>query len=351
MARGLSKPSSAPDVLQSAGLRGGKKKGEGKPRRKSRASEMTEHEKLKQSIADHRKGAPRRKMGRLERMQRRYLPGDVTYELSSTAQRSAKAAGMGEKELKRLKQRFDQIDLDNSGEIDQGEFFDFVNDKMTEFTSGLFSAFDLDGNGLIDFDEWVMVCSAFCLYSKEEILEFTFNTFDKDSGGTIDEDEFLALAKAVADGNPLFPRNFATALKQFDSNDDGLIDRDEFRELNKKFPMILFPAFHLQDKLRRSTLGVSWWNRLLEERERKLYMGEYQKSHNGELPMEGFCTRARNQYRGLKSYAEIAASIAAEDREMEAAEAEEEERRRDPKRKKKKKAKKKGQKVAHGPAA
>ena len=195
---------------------------------------MTEHE-LKQSIADRRKGTPRRTMGRLERMQRRYLPGDVTYELSSMAQRSAKA-GWGERAA--AEERFDQIDLDNSGEIDQEEFFDFVNDKMTEFTSGLFSAFDLDGNGLIDFDEWVMVCSAFCLYSKEEIL-IHVNTFTR-TARTIDEDEFLALAKAVADGSPLFP-NFAWRL-QFDSNDDGLIDRGEFRELNKKFPMILFPA-------------------------------------------------------------------------------------------------------------
>merc|ERR1711939_1214089 len=56
-------------------------------------------------------------------------------------------------------------------------------------------------------------------------------------------------------GDPLFSGNFRMALENFDTNDDGLIDFDEFRNLNDRYPMILHPAFRMQDKLQKYTLG------------------------------------------------------------------------------------------------
>lgn len=55
--------------------------------------------------------------------------------------------------------------------------------------------------------------------------------------------------------NPTFPGNFARALEEFDTNDDGQLDFDEFRVANRRFPMMLFPAFRLQDNFRKKTLG------------------------------------------------------------------------------------------------
>ena len=45
----------------------------------------------------------------------------------------------------------------------------------------------------------------------------------------------------------------------FDVNDDGLIDFYEFKELNKRFPLILYPAFRLQDSMQKFTLGEQNW--------------------------------------------------------------------------------------------
>lgn len=39
------------------------------------------------------------------------------------------------------------------------------------------------------------------------------------------------------------------------SNSDGLIDFDEFRVMDKAFPLLLFPAFKLQDSLQKHFLG------------------------------------------------------------------------------------------------
>ena len=55
--------------------------------------------------------------------------------------------------------------------------------------------------------------------------------------------------------SPSFPTNFANALLSFDINSDGVIDYQEFLMMEKRFPIIMFPAFRLQDNLQRGTLG------------------------------------------------------------------------------------------------
>jgi hypothetical protein len=46
----------------------------------------------------------------------------------------------------------------------------------------------------------------------------------------------------VNNANPSFPNNFKTALEQFDVNEDGLIDYSEFVELDRRYPLVLFPG-------------------------------------------------------------------------------------------------------------
>lgn len=45
----------------------------------------------------------------------------------------------------------------------------------------------------------------------------------------------------------------------FDNSTDGRIDFFELRELNRRFPNLLYPAFRLQESMMRCTLGMQWW--------------------------------------------------------------------------------------------
>ena len=108
---------------------------------------------------------------------------------------------------------------------------------------------------LSKFEEYIMVCVTYCMYTRKDILRFVFDVFDKDGSGTIDEKEFIVLCNTVNNAAPLFPGNFAEAIGQFDTNDDGLIDFNEFMELDKRYPLVLFPAFRLQDRMTKKTLG------------------------------------------------------------------------------------------------
>lgn len=194
--------------------------------------------------------------------------------------------------------------------------------------------------GHLTFDDFLQTVCTFCMYSQDDILLFTFNAFDADNSGVIDEGEFMQLCIVVNDNKPTYPDNFKLALTSFDKNEDGMMDFDEvrtvhavyscwsgcrvacghvyfdllcrhllrllhcthashrlpdffpchlqFKDLNNKFPMLLFPAFRFQDKVQSKILGRPVWmdiaRRVQQERERE----SYKRTHGGAEPPKSF---------------------------------------------------------------
>jgi hypothetical protein len=148
-----------------------------------------------------------------------------------------------------------------SGSIDYDEFFEFIDERKTPFSEGLFRLIDADSNGTvrdlriatvngntdaivldaqIDFEEFVHATVMYCMYTRDEILQceyravemsmaqclphtafwlhspVAFDTFDPGKTGGIGEKEFKRLISLVNDGKPAFPGNFKSALAEFD---------------------------------------------------------------------------------------------------------------------------------------
>ncbi|KAG2760366.1 hypothetical protein PC129_g1869 [Phytophthora cactorum] len=191
---------------------------------------------------------------------------------------------LGQHELKKFKACFRQIDLDSSGVIDYDEFFDFIDETKTPFSEGLFRMIDSDSNGTIDFEEFVHATVLYCMYTRDEILRFAFDTFDPAASGSIGDKELRRLVSIVNDGQSRFSGNINNALTEFDRNKDGVIDFEEFKNLNKRFPMLLFPCFRLQDRMQKATLGDNHWLQLHKRLYERLKTENYQRKHNGALP-------------------------------------------------------------------
>lgn len=225
------------------------------------------------------------KVSSVEKMKRN-LPcfaKEVTYDLDQEAQNACNLLGFRHEDIVKIKIRFDDIDIDQTGEIDYNEFLDDIDETRSPFVDAVFRLVDVNGNGLLDFSEYVRIFCIYCTYSKEEILKFTFECFDADGSGAIDEEEFMLLAKTVSN-TPMFPANFGKALEEFDTDGDGLIDMDEFRILDRRYPMVLFPAFRLQDNLQKGSLSSARWKTILQRRELRRVYNEYRKGHDGQLP-------------------------------------------------------------------
>ena len=97
------------------------------------------------------------------------------------------ALGLGQRHLRIMRDQFDDIDVDGSGNIDAVELFEAMGEVRSKITEELFAMMDMDGNARLDFDEYVAVALSYCMYTKDDILKFCFDLFDLDSGGTIDE--------------------------------------------------------------------------------------------------------------------------------------------------------------------
>eukprot|EP00605_Chrysophyceae_sp_TOSAG23-4_P000731 GSChrysophyteH1.ASY1.ANO1.816.1 assembled CDS len=201
---------------------------------------------------------------------------------------AAQMLEMTQKHLRLLKSSFDRIDVDGSGNIDADEFLEAMGEQKSPFTNKLFAVIDVDGNGTIEFDEYVRVLSTYCMFTKDDILRFCFECFDVDGSGTIDEKEFVELCKTVNNAAPTFPANFKSALQDFDVNEDGLIDYSEFLEIERRYPLVLFPAFRLQDTMQKTSMGEGVWLELISDYSESKRIEEYKATHGGRAPPEPF---------------------------------------------------------------
>lgn len=218
--------------------------------------------------------------------------GNATITLSDPKTiEAAQSLDLTQRHLRLLKESFDTIDLDGSGNIDASEFLESIGEQRSPFTDKLFAVIDVDGSGTIEFDEYVRVLTTYCMFSKDEILRFCFECFDVDGSGTIDEKEFVELCKTVNNANPTFPKNFKTALQEFDVNEDGLIDYGEFLEIERRYPLVLFPAFRLQDTMQKLSMGEFVWLEIIADYAENRRIEEYRATHGGRAPPEPFMKR------------------------------------------------------------
>jgi Ca2+-binding EF-hand superfamily protein len=121
--------------------------------------------------------------------------GEVPILKDLKAIEAAEALNLSANHLRKLKMKFDDIDIDGSGSIDSTEFFETLGEPKSPFTDAVFAILDIDGSGQMEFDEFIRILATYCMYTQDEILRFCFEMFDKDGSGAIDEKELIELCK------------------------------------------------------------------------------------------------------------------------------------------------------------
>ena len=106
---------------------------------------------------------------------------------------------LSEKDMRKFSLVFTDIDLDNSGEIDLTEFFDYLEIDRTVFTDSLFEFLDESNDGTINFAEFVHACGTICMWETKQILQFMFSMYDTAGNGYIIESQLEALLSAWTD--------------------------------------------------------------------------------------------------------------------------------------------------------
>ncbi|ONM19937.1 calcium dependent protein kinase2 [Zea mays] len=145
------------------------------------------------------------------------------------------AGCLSEEEITGLKEMFKNIDKDNSGTITLDELKHGLAKHGPKLSDSemekLMEAADADGNGLIDYDEFVTATVHMNKLDREEHLYTAFQYFDKDNSGYITKEE---LEHALKEQGLYDADKIKDIISDADSDNDGRIDYSEFVAMMRK---------------------------------------------------------------------------------------------------------------------
>ncbi|XP_051541344.1 Kv channel interacting protein 3b, calsenilin isoform X3 [Myxocyprinus asiaticus] len=120
----------------------------------------------------------------------------------------------------------------------------FPQGDASTYAHFLFNAFDLDRNGSIRFEDFVIGLSVLLRGSVTEKLRWAFNLYDINKDGYITKEEMLAIMKSIYDmmGRYTYPsvkeddpfEHVENFFQKMDRNRDGVVTIDEFIETCQK---------------------------------------------------------------------------------------------------------------------
>ncbi|KAL3614983.1 Calcium-dependent protein kinase 15 [Castilleja foliolosa] len=139
------------------------------------------------------------------------------------------AQSLSEEEIKGLKAMFANMDTDKSGTITYEELksgLARLGSKLSEAeVKQLMDAADVDGNGTIDYIEFITATMHRHKLERDEHLFGAFQFFDKDSSGYITRDELESAMKEYGMGDEATIKEI---ISEVDTDNDGKINYEEF---------------------------------------------------------------------------------------------------------------------------
>ena len=198
--------------------------------------------------------------------------GSVSFEIDPTKPGHDQTAfdtfeliGLTKSEINKLYKTFLAIDQDCSCYLYPSELFSYLRMEPNELNKRIFSAFDLDKSGKLNFLEYVCAMWNFLSMDPGYLGSFAFSVFDDDGSKLLDFREIKQLVEMIQH-------------KKYETNDgvrrlvDDLKDIshqitiDQFAKFSRENPSMCAPLVSLQFILRKRVVGDSFWTNLAERR-------------------------------------------------------------------------------------
>jgi len=139
-------------------------------------------------------------------------------------------------EMDELYKAFSALDKNSDGKLSKDELLQGFTDIMGETAAAeeverIMNTVDTDGNGWIDYSEFVMATLNKKNLLSDERLEAAFRIFDKDNNGFIDASEIRAV---LGKGKNLDDNVWEELISEVDINGDGEVSFKEFKKMMKQ---------------------------------------------------------------------------------------------------------------------
>ncbi|RNA31687.1 Neuronal calcium sensor 2 [Brachionus plicatilis] len=165
--------------------------------------------------------------------------------------------GHSKDEIKKIFREF--IVNNPDGKLDRKEFIQLYTklrpepaETLEKISNFVFRAFDLDQNGTIDFNEFMISYSLTTRGDLKQKLEYSFNVYDSDKNGYLDRDELkqviFGMLNLLGADEKSNDANFLAqqCIRELDVSNDGKVSKEEFiKGLSKNYSMrVLLSPFN-----------------------------------------------------------------------------------------------------------
>ncbi|XP_063168762.1 lysophosphatidylcholine acyltransferase 2 [Candoia aspera] len=137
-----------------------------------------------------------------------------------------------------IREQLDQFamiaSVSKGGRIGIEEFANYLKLPISDVLQELFTLFDRNGDGSIDFREYVIGLSVLCNPANtEQTIQMAFQLFDIDEDGSITEDEFALIIRSSL-GLPNL--DVSNLFKEIDADNSNKLSYEEFKDFAEKHP-------------------------------------------------------------------------------------------------------------------
>jgi len=136
--------------------------------------------------------------------------------------------------MEKLREAFAEFDVNDDGFISKKELSDvmsnFGNMITNEELDEMIKVVDKDGNGLVDFKEFLNLMDSNCLLQNiDQEMELLFEMIDTNKDGYLSAKEITTMMKNL--GEKVRKKDIRKMMKAADSNNDGKISLSEFKSM------------------------------------------------------------------------------------------------------------------------
>uniref|UniRef100_A0A4W4GNW4 EF-hand domain-containing protein n=1 Tax=Electrophorus electricus TaxID=8005 RepID=A0A4W4GNW4_ELEEL len=119
-----------------------------------------------------------------------------------------------------------------------------MTEEASSYVDQVFCTFDMDGDGYIDFVEYIAAVSLLLKREINQKLKWYFKLFDQDGNGKIDKEEMETIFKAIQDITHSYdhvpPEEIVTLIyERIDVNNEGELTLEEFITGAREHPDIM----------------------------------------------------------------------------------------------------------------